>query len=99
MGQRSDEPTGLETDPVDRGRPPWQEGDRLRLRQIAGPNEGTVFEPSGDRIVVGTHETADVRLDDPTVSRFHCEILLDAGRCFILDRSSSNGTQVNGLRV
>lgn len=42
---------------------------------------------------IGRDRTADIPLADPSVSRHHAEIqLLDAGRLFLIDCNSSNGT-------
>ncbi len=41
----------------------------------------------------------DVRLEDPTVSRFHARILSDEQGSRILDLGSGNGTRVNGVEL
>src|SRR5207244_3294409 len=38
-------------------------------------------------------------LDDRTVSRFHCEISVEAGQAFLKDLGSKNGTTLSGVRV
>jgi DNA-binding NtrC family response regulator len=48
---------------------------------------------------VGGHEDNELRLQDPFVSSFHCRIENRSGRWFLEDLDSTNGTQVNGLRV
>lgn len=48
---------------------------------------------------VGRSLTADIRLDDPTVSRRHALICRQEGRVRVLDDRSLNGTCVNGERV
>jgi hypothetical protein len=48
---------------------------------------------------VGRGMTADVRLDDHTVSARHAIVVLRAERLRILDDRSTNGTVVNGRRV
>ncbi len=72
---------------------------QFRLRVIAGPDLGTTFETRGERTTIGTHESVDLVLSDPTVSRFHCELVVGAGGVFIHDTGSHNGTAVNGVRV
>ena len=45
--------------------------------------------------VVGRGAESDVRLDDPTVSRTHAEVVLLAdGRLYVTDRGATNGTFV-----
>src|SRR5262245_15901184 len=72
---------------------------QLRLRIIAGPDAGAVHASQGERVMVGTHESADLRLTDRTVSRFHCELSLVDGQAVVRDPGSRNGTLVDGVRV
>ena len=60
---------------------------------------GDAFALAGDVTHVGRGMTADVRLDDHTVSARHAIIVARAGRLRILDDRSTNGTFVNGRRV
>ena len=57
------------------------------------------FALTGDVTHVGRGVTADVRLDDHTVSARHAIVVLRADRLRILDDRSTNGTVVNGRRV
>lgn len=57
------------------------------------------FKLTGDVTHVGRGMTADVRLDDHTVSARHAIVVLRADRLRILDDRSTNGTVVNGRRV
>ena len=72
---------------------------QFRLRVLQGPDVGLSFETRGERTVIGSHDAADLRLTDPTVSRFHCEIVVGAGGAVIKDLESRNGTVVNGVSV
>jgi two-component system, NtrC family, response regulator GlrR len=72
---------------------------RFRLLITAGPDAGATFVSSGERAVVGTHESADLVLHDRTVSRFHCELTLAGGRVSVRDLDSSNGTLIGGIAV
>jgi hypothetical protein len=58
-----------------------------------------VFALTADVTHVGRGMTADVRLDDHTVSARHAIVVARAGRLRILDDRSTNGTVVNGRRV
>ena len=70
---------------------------RLRLLDPAGK---LVADLGVARSSIGQHESNDVVLEeDRTVSRFHCEILLDEGGARVRDLSSRNGTKVDGTRV
>ena len=48
---------------------------------------------------IGGHEDNELHLEDPFVSAFHCRISIRSGRWFLEDLESTNGTEVNGLRV
>src|SRR5262249_53895565 len=66
---------------------------------VQGPETGTRarIEPGMTR--VGSAPGNHVRLTDPTVSRFHCELHLAGGALRVVDLESTNGTYVNGVRV
>ena len=76
--------------------------------ELDEPGEYLVFEESGTlRTVPLTREwtrigrslAADVRFDDPTVSRRHALIVRQADGVRLLDDRSLNGVFVNGARV
>ena len=58
-----------------------------------------VFALTADVTHVGRGVTADMRLDDHTVSARHAIVVMRADRLRILDDRSTNGTVVNGRRV
>jgi len=72
---------------------------RCRLTVVDGPDAGRVWTAGGPRVIVGTHESADLQLSDRSVSRFHCEIFMRDGRTKVRDLNSSNGTRVDTVRV
>ena len=61
------------------------------VRQLV-PIMGTVTR-------LGRSLTADVEIDDPSVSRRHALIVRQDGQTFLLDDGSRNGTWHNGLRI
>lgn len=71
----------------------------LRLDVTRGPDKKRRCESDGDRIVVGSHESCDLVLTDPTVSRQHFEVVLVPDGYRVRDLSSLNGLTVNGLRA
>jgi len=78
--------------------------DRLDVRRFKvtvedGPDRGVSVVSSGDRVVIGTHDSADLRLTDPTVSRFHCELVVGASSILLADLKSRNGTTVDDVPV
>jgi transcriptional regulator with PAS, ATPase and Fis domain len=74
--------------------------DRMRVRQFAltveeGPDRGLEYVSAGDRVTIGTHEIANIRLSDRSVSRFHCELELGDRAVILRDLESRNGTIVD----
>jgi predicted nucleic acid-binding Zn-ribbon protein len=76
--------------------------------QIEQPGEYLVYEEDGEITVMGlTHEwtrvgrslAADVRFDDPTVSRRHALLVRQPDGVRVLDDRSLNGVFVNGKRI
>ena len=54
----------------------------------------------GQRVVtVGRHPDSVVPINDPNVSRHHCEISANGTRFVVTDLGSTNGTRVNGTRI
>ena len=53
----------------------------------------------GRRILVGRSPTADLRLEDPSVSRLHARIEIREEGVYVEDLGSRNGTMVDGIRV
>ena len=56
------------------------------------PLDGTVTR-------LGRSLSADVEIDDPTVSRRHALIVRQDGQTYLLDDGSRNGTWHNGIRI
>jgi adenylate cyclase len=50
-------------------------------------------------LLVGRSESCDVVLRFSNVSAHHCRLDLEEGYWFVEDKSSRNGTRVNGVRV
>jgi FhaA, N-terminal domain/FHA domain len=57
------------------------------------------FELGGPLITVGRASDNDVIVDDPLVSRHHCQLKLQHGAYGFVDLGSRNGSQVNGQAV
>jgi pSer/pThr/pTyr-binding forkhead associated (FHA) protein len=56
-------------------------------------------EPDARALVIGRSVACDLTLADPTVSRWHAELIRDGERWIVRDMGSTNGTRVNGWRV
>jgi len=72
---------------------------RFELRVAEGLGEGASWESSGDRCSIGSHASNDLVLQDPTVSRFHCEVRIDDTGALIRDLGSRNGTMLDGVVI
>lgn len=44
-------------------------------------------------------QSPDLMIKDSTISRKHCQLVVEAGGLFIEDLGSSHGTDVNGSRI
>jgi serine/threonine protein kinase len=72
----------------------------LQLVVIAGPDKDRVFALQvGPDLMLGRSQSARYRLNDPRVSRVHCQVLLDADEATVIDQGGSSGTLVNGTKV
>jgi two-component system response regulator GlrR len=70
-----------------------------RVEIETGPNAGSVIVGTGRSLLVGTHASADVVLEDSTVSRLHARIDVEDTEYVLRDLGSTNGTRVGGVRV
>jgi len=66
------------------------------LHVIRGPNAGQVFSVDEDPTLLGRHPTCHVVLDDPSISRYHAQVIVRPDGFFVEDLRSRNGTKVNG---
>jgi DNA-binding NtrC family response regulator len=73
--------------------------NRLRLEVTRGPDKNLRRDLESDHVVVGSHETCDLQLSDPTVSRQHFEVVLVPAGYRIRDLDSLNGLKIEGMRV
>jgi transcriptional regulator with PAS, ATPase and Fis domain len=70
-----------------------------RITITAGDQVGRVHEFAAERLVIGADQRADLVLEDPTLSKFHCELRIENGATFVRDLGSRNGTQVDHVPV
>jgi len=65
-----------------------------------GPHAGARFELEDSCThLIGRGDACSVRLDDPSISRVHCRLVLSSGSVLLEDAGSRWGTQVNGMPV
>ena len=68
------------------------------LRMLEGVPPDGVYSIRGEARI-GTSETSEIVLADPSVSRDHAVVEIRAGAPLVRDLGSTNGTFVNGRRV
>ena len=64
-----------------------------------GPNVGARFLLDQDETIAGRHPSADIFLDDVTVSRRHAQFLRHGTAFEVKDLGSLNGTFFDGVRI
>jgi signal transduction histidine kinase/pSer/pThr/pTyr-binding forkhead associated (FHA) protein len=68
------------------------------LHVLRGPDKGETYQIVDGHNVIG-RSSDTVHLNDNTVSRQHAELVLDNDEWKLVDRGSSNGTLLNGVRI
>jgi serine phosphatase RsbU (regulator of sigma subunit) len=69
------------------------------LQILKGANEGAMIPLDGDRFVLGRNPDCAIVIPVTSVSREHAQIVRVAGKYFIEDRQSRNGTFVNNQAI
>lgn len=76
---------------------------RKRWSKIGGDMElvepGITYPLECDEIIIGRHASADIRLMDMSVSRYHALLTVSNGVWTITDIGSKSGVYVNGSRI
>jgi transcriptional regulator with GAF, ATPase, and Fis domain len=73
---------------------------RLAIAVARGPDAGSFAEiGAGETASIGTAEDNDVRLRDPTVSRYHLELAPARDGIRVRDLGSTNGTFLGSVRI
>ena len=72
----------------------------FQLRVTRGAGVGTTYSlVDSYPMSIGRSIDCSIQLDDPSVSRRHCQVLVDGDSATIEDTGSSWGTKVNGESV
>lgn len=71
----------------------------IQIVREAGAPCNRVVTLEGERIRIGSHPSNELRLEDRSVSRFHCSLAAGAHGWSLTDSSSRNGTFLSGARV
>lgn len=71
----------------------------FRLHGLTGRHTGNVVDIQQDVFRVGSQAPCELVVQDPAVSRLHCEIRREKDGFYLVDRESKNGTYVNNVRI
>lgn len=66
---------------------------------VAGPRRGDELPVLSPVVTIGQGPQNDIVLDDDSVSRNHARLELELGSWMITDLDSTNGTEVEGVRL
>jgi transcriptional regulator with PAS, ATPase and Fis domain len=69
------------------------------LEITSGPDAGRAVRIDRPIFIIGTGDSADLRLSDPTVSREHVRLMLTPNGLEMRDEGSKNGTWIGCLRI
>ncbi|MFT3684141.1 MAG: FHA domain-containing protein [Phycisphaerales bacterium] len=72
---------------------------KISLVMVKADGSSREFSFDKPHIIVGRDEGARLRIPLPSVSRKHCELMIEDDELVVKDLGSSNGTYVNGARV
>jgi len=96
---------------MSRGLPPLPEGTLtdIRANVVELPNLRVVLTPARGKkievalgvspLVIGSDPDCDILVDDPRVSRKHCEVRREGGAVIIRDLGSKNGTFIERVPI
>jgi len=70
-----------------------------KITVVEGPDLGLVFPISSDVITIGRGSDMDLTLADPTVSRYHCQLIARDRVFEIKLTEGKSGIMLNGLQV
>jgi DNA-binding NtrC family response regulator len=71
----------------------------LRVDVVEGPDAGKSCVAGSESVTVGTAEGNELVLTDPTVSRYHLELIRHPKGVLVLDHRSTNGTLAGPTRL
>jgi serine/threonine protein kinase len=67
---------------------------------VAGPDKDKRYViHEGDGLMMGRHPETAYQLNDPRVSRNHCEVRCKGGKVTVIDNKSAGGTFVNSAKI
>lgn len=83
----------------ERNSPVSSERNEQNIVIVSRGNEVIETIPLGGHMIIGRAAGADIQLEDTALSRIHAMFQKDAGRWFLVDLNSLNGTLLNGRKI
>ena len=69
------------------------------IKTVAGLPTSQVYELKDGKNIIGRHESCDIHISHPGMSRKHFEVEVKNNKFILKDLSSVNGTFVNGVLI
>jgi len=67
----------------------------VQLRLANGKQAGTTYLIWKSPYIIGRHAAANLQVNDPRVSVYHCCVMIRGNEVWVRDMDSTNGTTVN----
>lgn len=71
----------------------------MRIEILVGSEEPIIFPLKSSKIIIGSGDNCDVKLDASGISRKHVAIMVEGDQYFVADQGSTNGTFINEERL
>ena len=71
----------------------------VRLIRFKDNGDRRSFRIKRGKCVIGRDAACDLQVPTPSVSRHHCEVVIDGDDCIVRDLNSSNGVFLNEKRI
>ena len=72
---------------------------KFTLVVASGVHQGKVISVPGQQLIIGRDEGCHLRPASPAISKKHCAVFIRAGKVFVRDLGSTNGTFLNDEQV
>lgn len=72
---------------------------KFNLVVASGVHQGKVIAVPGQQLIIGRDEGCHLRPASPAISKKHCAVFIRAGKVFVRDLGSTNGTFLNDEQV
>jgi diguanylate cyclase (GGDEF)-like protein len=73
--------------------------DRAYLIVLAGNNVGEMYKVTGEQMIIGRGQNAEIQIIDEGISRRHARVFVNGQSVLVEDCGSTNGTFLNGQKL